>query len=134
MGESVESVAEAAGGVPVERIGGFVAPIMAERAHAVGQALRASVRRRGETATHRRLNQAITEQLAPHGLDLDSLDWDAWRRPDRRWTLVATYQPPEGDQRRATFIFDMQGNFSVADDDEGVLADRRFRPSRRCGR
>lgn len=118
MGESVESVAAAAG-VPVERIGGFVAPIMAERAHAVGQALRASVRRRGETATHRRLHTAITEQLAPHGLDLDSIDWDAWRRPDRRWTLVAIYRSPEGDERRAGFIFDMQGNFSVAEDEEG---------------
>jgi hypothetical protein len=45
------------------------------------------------------------------------VQWDAWRRDDGRWTLVADYLSGES-ARHAEFLFDAQGSYVVPDDDE----------------
>jgi len=116
-GESAESVAEAAQ-TTVEKIMPFAGPVLAERQHVADRAQRSSVRRRsGDTGTARTLGDAVTAQLRPLNLRSDSIEWDAWRREDGRWTLAAIY---ENDRRSgiAHFTFDAPGNYVVLDDDD----------------
>jgi hypothetical protein len=115
-GEAVESVALAAG-VPIERIEPFAAPVLAERAHVVGMAIAGTVRRRGEAASVRGLKGTVATRLLQRGLDFDDVEWDAWKRPDARWVLQAAYE--SGSRHHvATFLFDIAGRFSIAEDDE----------------
>ena len=115
-GESLEDVARVAG-LPADRVERFAAPVLAEREHIALTAMAASVRRRGETSGHRLLRLAVTERLAKRGVDIDTVDWDAFRRDDGRWSVSASYSSGES-SRQAVFAFDPQGRFSVADNDE----------------
>lgn len=133
-GEDPESVAEVAG-LPVERIMNYAAPVLAERAHVAGSAAKASVRRKsGEPSSHARTLEAATaERMSQVGLDPETaIEWDAWRRPDGRWALVADYAH-EGAERRAAFVFDVPGKFVLADNDEArwLVGDGRFPTSSR---
>lgn len=120
-GESAEEVATAARTTP-EAIMAFAAPVLAERAHVAQTALRASVRRRtGETVTAARtLGEAAEIFLAGHGLHDEDVEWDAWRRPDGRWALVASYAV-DGEQCAAEFTHDLPGRYVVAENDEARL-------------
>ena len=91
-GESPEDVAAAAQ-TTVEAIMGFASPVLAERAHVAQTALKASVRRRsGESSSAgRTLGEAAELFFGDHKLHDEDVEWDAWRRPDGRWALVATY-------------------------------------------
>ncbi|MGI9157075.1 MAG: septation protein SepH [Marmoricola sp.] len=127
-GESPEDVAAVAG-TPVERVMIFAAPVLAERAHVAQGAQTASVRRRSADplSTVRTLGPAAATRLREEGVDPESVEWDAWRREDGRWTLVAAYHH-DGEGRRAGFSFDQPGHFVVADDDEGrwLVGDGQF--------
>lgn len=111
-GESAESVAAAAH-TTVERIRPFVDPVLAERAHMAERAQRGSVRRKSGDTGARTLGDAVRAQLRP----ADTIDWDAWRREDGRWTLVASYTAAK---RSGTghFCFDVPGNYVTAEDDD----------------
>src|SRR5512144_3316921 len=115
-GESPENVAEAAQ-TSVDRIMTYATPVLAERAHIADRAQRASVRRRAGEGPARNLGDAVAEQLRSQNVDPESVDWDSWRREDGRWTLVAAFRATER-SRRAEFIFDVQGRYVVAEDDE----------------
>jgi hypothetical protein len=115
-GQSLEEVGRVAG-IPLDRVERFAAPVLAEREHVALLAMSSSVRRRGETSGHRLLRLAVTERLVQRNVDIDSVDWDAWRREDGRWTVTAAYASGDAN-RRATFVFDLAARFSVADDDE----------------
>ena len=115
-GETVEQVAEVAG-LPYERVERFAAPVLAERAHLAGLAVSAPVRRRGETSAHRNLRVTVGERLLKRAVDVDSIDWDAYRLEDGRWAVTADYRLEDAD-RHATFTFDPRGRYSVAGDDE----------------
>ncbi len=115
-GETIESVALAAG-VPVERVEPYAAPVLAERAHVVGMAVAGTVRRRSEAASTRGLKATVAMRLLQRGLDIDEVDWDAWKRPDGRWVVQASYASGSA-QHVATFLFHLQGRFSLADNDE----------------
>lgn len=115
-GETIESVALAAG-VPVERIEPFAAPVLAERDHIVGLATAGTVRRRSEAASTRGLKTTVATRLLHRGLDIDKVEWDAWKRADGRWVVQASYASGSA-HHVATFLFDLAGRFSVADDDE----------------
>lgn len=120
-GESAEDVAAAAGST-VEAIMPFAAPVLAERAHVAELAQQSSVRRRSaESATAgRTLDEAARRHLTSVGVRADDVAWDAWRRDDGRWTLVAEYDV-SGDTRRAEFSYDQPGRYVVADNDEARL-------------
>ena len=105
-----EVAAEA--GVDAEQIEGFVLPVIAEREHMTSTALGCAVRRRGDGSGHRRLDEIITTRLKARGMDADDIAWDAWREPDLKWRVVGVMEDHE---RRAEFLFDPRGRFSVAD-------------------
>src|SRR3954466_2074220 len=115
-GESPESVAAAAQ-TTVEKIMGFAVPVLAERAYVAEQAQKASVRRRAGDGAIGTLGQAVAERLMARDVDPESVEWDAWRREDGRWTLVADFGAGLS-SRRASFVYDTAGRYVVADDDE----------------
>ena len=115
-GETPESVAAAAS-TSIERIMGYATPVLAERAHIADRAQRASVRRKAGEGSTRLLGDAVAERLRSRNVDPATVTWDAWRREDGRWTLVADYRSGES-TRHAEFVFDAPGRYVVAEDDE----------------
>jgi len=120
-GESAEDVAAAAQ-TTVDAIMGFAAPVLAERAHVAESAQKSSIRRRStETSTAAgTLDQASRTHLSNIGVRADDVEWDAWRREDGRWTLIAQYAAG-GAPRRAEFTYDQPGRYVVADNQEARL-------------
>jgi hypothetical protein len=115
-GETPESVAAAAS-TSLDRIMGYATPVLAERAHVAERAQRASVRRKAGEGSSGLLGDAVAERLRSRNVDPETVAWDAWRREDGRWTLVADYR--SGDvTRHAEFVFDAPGRYVVAEDDE----------------
>ena len=110
-GATLAEVATEAGVEPT-RIEGFALPVLAEREHMTTTALGCAVRRRGDGSGHRRLRELISIRLQARGIDSDAIAWDSWREPDRRWRLVGIL---ESHERRAEFVFDPRGRFTVAD-------------------
>ncbi|GAA1930164.1 septation protein SepH [Nocardioides hwasunensis] len=115
-GESPESVAHAAG-TSVEKIMPFAAPVLAERAHVAQRAQLASVRRRAAESGARTLGDAVDAHLRAHNVDPTSIEWDAWRREDGRWTLTALFDVA-GRLGTASFSHDPRGNFVTVDDED----------------
>jgi hypothetical protein len=121
-GESPESVADAAG-TTVEKIMPFAAPVVAEREHVAERALKASVRRRPAdpmstpAGTARTLGSAVATHLSSIEAQAESVEWDAWRRTDGRWSLVALYSTPAR-SGTAELTFDPPGNFVSLDNDD----------------
>jgi hypothetical protein len=115
-GESPEAVAHAAG-TSVEKIMPFAAPVMAERAHVAERAQLSSVRRRASESGARTLGEAVGAHLRAHDVDPATVEWDAWRREDGRWTLTALYDVA-GRIGTATFSHDPRGSFVTLDDDD----------------
>jgi hypothetical protein len=115
-GETPETVAAAAQ-TTVERIMGYATPVLAERAHIADRAQNASVRRKSSEGPTRLLGDAVAERLRSRNLDPETVVWDAWRREDGRWALVADYRSGET-PRHAEFIFDAPGRYVLALDDE----------------
>jgi hypothetical protein len=115
-GETPETVAQAAH-TTVDRIMPFANPVLAERAHIAQRAQRSSVRRRSGEAGARTLGEAVAAQLVPLNVDPTTVDWDAWRREDGRWMLVARY---DAGRRRGTgdFVFDAPGNYVTTENDD----------------
>jgi hypothetical protein len=116
-GESPDQVAAAAQ-TTVEAIMGFATPVLAERAHVAQTAQKSSVRRRSteSSSAARTLGEATAANLSDLGLAADEISWDAWRREDGRWTLVADFG-----QQRAEFTYDMRGRYVTADNDHARL-------------
>jgi hypothetical protein len=115
-GESPETVAAAAQ-TTIDKIMGYATPVLAERAHIADRAQRASVRRKGGEGSSRLLGDAVAAHLRERNVDPESVAWDAWRREDGRWTLVADYGSGSS-AKRAEFVFDAPGRYVVAEDDE----------------
>ena len=115
-GESPEAVAAAAQ-TTIEKVMGYATPVLAERAHVADRALRASVRRKNSEGPARILWDAVAERLRGRNVDPASVEWDAWRREDGRWTVVADYRSGES-TRHAEFLYDVPGRYVLAEDDE----------------
>jgi len=110
-GATLTEVATEAGVEPA-RIEGFALPVLAEREHMTITALECAVRRRGDGSGHRRLQELISARLQARGIDSEGIAWDSWREPDRKWRLGGVLASHE---RRAEFIFDPRGRFTIAD-------------------
>ena len=89
-GETPEAVAQAAS-TTVDKIMPYAAPVLAERAHVADRAQRASIRRTAGEGGARVLGDAVTERMVPLNVASDSVEWDAWRREDGKWTLTGTF-------------------------------------------
>ena len=118
-GEAPETVAQAAQ-TTVEKIMPFVGPVLAERQHVADRAQRSNIRRpAGEAAAAggRTLGDAVAGHLRSLNVDPDTVEWDAWRREDGRWTLVGVYELGARNGL-AHFTFDARGNYVVLDDED----------------
>lgn len=116
LGETLADVAKAAG-VPVEQIEPYAAPVVAERAHLATTALNNPVRRRGEGSSVRALRAVVTDRLQARGIDVDTVEWDAWRNPDRSWTIQGSYHSGSA-VHEPHFTYDQVRRFSVAANDD----------------
>lgn len=118
-GETPEAVAQAAQ-TSVDKIMAFAAPVLAERQHVAERAQRSSVRRTdgGQAASGTRtLGDAAASHLRSANVDPDTIEWDAWRREDGRWSLTATYSSPER-SGTAELTFDAPGNYVTLDNED----------------
>jgi hypothetical protein len=88
-GASVEQVAESAG-VDVVRVERFAHPVLLERSRAAELATAAHpVLADGPAVLT--LLETVTSALIARGLDPDSVNWDAWRNEDGRWTVQLSW-------------------------------------------
>lgn len=112
-GQSPEEIAEQTG-IPIERIERFAGPPLAERAHVAGRAVATEIRREDATGS---LADLLGEALAAAGADDGSLSWDAWRREDGRWTVLARWQggSEELAGEEATWTYDATDRVLVAE-------------------
>jgi hypothetical protein len=86
-GESAEDVARIAG-VPVDRVLRYAGPVLQERAMLAQHARRTRLRGSEKAST---LAEVVDGRLAQHGIDADKISWDASRRDDGTWRILATW-------------------------------------------
>jgi hypothetical protein len=86
-GESAEDVARIAG-VPVDRVLRYAGPVLQERAMLAQHARRTRLRGSEKGTT---LAEVVDGRLAQHSIDADKISWDAYRRDDGTWRIVATW-------------------------------------------
>jgi hypothetical protein len=115
-GESVESVA-AVSGMSLDKVQRYAGPVLAERQHVAERAQNAVIRRAGGEMQNRPLSEAVGEWVSRSDVDPESVQWDAWRRDDGKWQVVAAWQLGE-DDAEAKFTFDPTGRSVLPDDDE----------------
>jgi hypothetical protein len=91
-GESAEDVARIAG-VPVDRVLRYAGPVLQERAMLAQHARRTRLRAPGAdpAAKASTLAEVVDTRLGQHGIDLEKISWDAYRRDDGTWRIVASW-------------------------------------------
>jgi DUF3071 family protein len=99
-GESAEDVARIAG-VPVDRVLRYAGPVLQERAMLAQHARRTRLKTSDSGAA---LSEVVDSRLAQHGIDAEKISWDAFRRDDGTWRIVATW--PSG-KATAQAIWDL---------------------------
>src|SRR5262245_27427311 len=86
-GESAEGVARVAG-VPVDRVLRYAGPVLQERAMLAQHARRTKLKNSDKNAS---LAEVVDARLGQHGIDAEKISWDAYRRDDGTWRIVATW-------------------------------------------
>lgn len=114
-GESVADIATEAD-VDEDLIARFAHPVITERGHVSVQARAAHVLVGGERLT---LEDAVSARVRIRAVDPLSIRWDAWRRSDGTWSVVAAYPAAQGD-RIATFTYNPRDDSISAVDDEAM--------------
>jgi hypothetical protein len=99
-GDSAEEVARVAG-VPVDRVLRYAGPVLQERAMLAQHARRTRLKTSDSGAP---LAEVVDSRLAQHGIDAEKISWDAFRRDDGTWRIVATW--PSG-KATAQAIWDL---------------------------
>jgi len=99
-GDSAEDVARIAG-VPVDRVLRYAGPVLQERAMLAQHARRTRLRTSDKGAS---LAEVVDVRLSQHGVDMEKISWDAYRRDDGTWRVVATW--PSG-KANATAIWEL---------------------------
>ncbi|HEX6887088.1 MAG TPA: septation protein SepH [Candidatus Nanopelagicales bacterium] len=117
-GATAEDVA-AASGLPLEHIRRFEGPVLTERAWVAQQAQATEVRRPGGDIE---LGDMVAERLQAAGVDPADIAWDAWRRDDGLWVVIATFPMPPN-VHMATWTYDSSSRtMTVADDNARELS------------
>ncbi len=117
-GQTAEDVA-AASGLPIEHIRRFEGPVLTERAWVAQQAQATEVRRPGGDIE---LGDLVSERLHAEGVDAADIAWDAWRRDDGTWVVIATFPLPPN-THVATWTYDSGSRtMTVVDDNAGSLS------------
>ncbi|WP_436524496.1 septation protein SepH [Actinoplanes sp. HUAS TT8] len=111
-GESAEDVARIAG-VPVDRVLRYAGPVLQERAMLAQHARRTRLK---TSDSGQPLAEVVDSRLAQHGIDTEKISWDAFRKDDGTWRIVATW--PSG-KATAQAIWDLdKGRQVVAPHDD----------------
>ncbi|GAA2892241.1 DNA-binding protein [Actinoplanes cyaneus] len=112
QGESAEDVARIAG-VPVDRVLRYAGPVLQERAMLAQHARRTRLK---TSDSGQPLAEVVDSRLAQHGIDTEKISWDAFRKDDGTWRIVATW--PSG-KATAQAIWDLdKGRQVVAPHDD----------------
>src|SRR3954451_18692420 len=86
-GESAEEVARVAG-VAVDRVLRYAGPVLQERAMLAQHARRTKLKTSDKGQT---LAEIVDARLSQHGVEMEKIAWDAYRRDDGTWRVVATW-------------------------------------------
>jgi hypothetical protein len=130
-GESPTDLA-AATGMSIERVMRFAGPVVDERCRIADEARRARARRstiEGAEAKVVVFGEAVDQRFVAYGIDTDSVTWDARRRDDGEWLVVAEWLGGEA-THSAEWLFS-RGSRSVTPMDDAavdLLSDRPIRP------
>ena len=117
-GQTAEDVA-AASGLPIEHIRRFEGPVLTERAWVAQQAQATEVRRPGGDIE---LGDLVSERLHAEDVDPADIAWDAWRRDDGTWVVIATFPLPPN-THVATWTYDSGSRtMTVVDDNARSLS------------
>lgn len=117
-GATAEDVA-ASSGLPLEHVRRFEGPVLTERAWVAQQAQSTEVRRPGGDIP---LGELVVERLDAEGVDPDDITWDAWRRDDGTWVVIATF-PVAPNTHVATWTYDSSSRtMTVVDDNARSLS------------
>lgn len=113
-GESAEAIADDTGW-PLDKVLRYAEPLLQERAYIAEQAQKVEVRRTGGSTS------LLDSALKALGAGGQGLTWDAYRRDDSRWVVVATFGA--GDKaRQAQWTYDPAGrNLHPLDDQARAL-------------
>jgi hypothetical protein len=130
-GEEPAAVADACGS-GLDWVQRFAGPVLAERTRVAGEARRAKARRRSVDAIDEGqvvvFGEAVDERFAAHGIDPADVRWDAHRRDDGQWAVIAHWIGGQS-ERAAEWVFQLSGRMvSPADDTAAdLLSDRPIR-------
>ncbi|MFF2831217.1 septation protein SepH [Cellulosimicrobium cellulans] len=112
-GESVETVAEAAG-LGVENVRRFAGPVVAEQEYVVDR-VRAS--RQGHDEDSPTVGDLVAQRLAARDVEPGTVEWSAARQPGASWVVTATFEVGTG-SRTARWEYDAATRALQALDDE----------------
>jgi len=86
-GDTADDVARIAG-VPVDRVLRYAGPVLQERAMLAQHARRTKLKtsEKGQS-----LAEVVDARLSQHGIDTEKISWDAYRRDDGTWRIVASW-------------------------------------------
>lgn len=131
-GESPQDIADGYG-VALDRVMRFAGAAIDERARIAGEARRSRARRTGLEGAEGRIvmfGEAVDERFRAHGIETEAVTWDARRRDDGEWLVVASW--PRGDDNHvAEWLFSRAARTVNPLDDTAVdlLSDRPIRPA-----
>ena len=111
-GESIEAIARA-GNISTEKVERFAGPVLQERTYVISQAEKSHLRKDSHSLT---LGEAVHQRLAPLGVDMELVQWNASRKEDGTWHLVCSYPNRDG-AGSASWIFDMAKRTLSSHDD-----------------
>ncbi len=86
-GESADDVARIAN-VPVDRVLRYAGPVLQERAMLAQHARRTRLRTSDRGAS---LAEVVDARLSRHGVDAEKVSWDAYRKDDGIWRVLAIW-------------------------------------------
>ena len=130
-GESPDALATSFG-MPLDRVMRFAAPVLDERQRITDEARRARARRTAAEGSESKVVQfgeAVDARFRAHGIEADTVSWNARRRDDGEWLVVAEWLGGEA-THEAVWLFSRAARSVTPIDDTAadLLSDRPIRP------
>jgi Protein of unknown function (DUF3071) len=129
-GEQPEAIA-AEFGMPLDRVMRFAAAVIDERIRIADEARRARARRTSSDGDGKLLvfGEAVDERFRAHGIDPETVSWDARRREDGEWLIVAHWAGGDATHDAEWQFSRASRSVTPLDDTAGdLLSDRPIRP------
>lgn len=118
-GETIDAISRTTDW-PMEKIENYAGPILQERAFIISQALATQIKREPHAPY---LETAVANQLAPRGVDMNTVEWNTYRLPDGNWHLTLYYPLRDGSpgdpKGEAVWLFNL-GRRALSAHDDGA--------------